>query len=74
MQTIIKFVIMLLLFYILFFFDHEACGILAPWPHPALEGKVLTTEPPGKFLKIILARLLYSYKKCIEYLIPLYSK
>ena len=35
------------------FFDHEACGILAPWPgiEPAphaLEGKVLTTGPPGK--------------------------
>ena len=35
------------------FFGHEACGVLAPQlgiePAPlALEGKVLTTEPPGK--------------------------
>ena len=35
------------------FFGHEACGVLAPWPGieptpPALEGKVLTTGPPGK--------------------------
>ena len=40
------------------FFDHEACGILAPWlgsnPHPsALEGEVLTTGPPGKSLDIL---------------------
>ena len=37
------------------FFGHEACGILAPWPGieptpTALEGEVLTTEPPGKSL------------------------
>ena len=36
-----------------FFFDHEACGILAPWPGiepstPALEGEALTTGPPPK--------------------------
>ena len=35
------------------FFGHKACGILSPWPGielapPALEGKVLTTGPPGK--------------------------
>ena len=42
------------LFYILFFFlGPEACRILAPQAEikpisPALEGKVLTTEPPGK--------------------------
>ena len=35
------------------FFGWEACGILDPWPGiepmpPALEGKVSTTEPPGK--------------------------
>ena len=34
------------------FFDSKACGILASWPGyepalPALEGDVLTTEPPG---------------------------
>ena len=37
----------------LFFFGHEACGILAPQTGieptpPALEGGVLTTGPPGK--------------------------
>ena len=37
------------------FFGREACGILAPPPGiepapPALEGKVLTTGPPGKSL------------------------
>ena len=40
-----------------FFFGHEACGILAPQPGmeptaPALEGKVLTTGPPGKSLNM----------------------
>ena len=47
--------------FISWFFGLEACGILAPQPgiepthhppalphHMALEGKVLTTEPPGK--------------------------
>ena len=39
-----------LVFYV---FGHEACGILTPQPeieptHPALEGNVLTTWPPGK--------------------------
>ena len=30
------------------FFDQEACVILAPQPTPpALEGEILTTEPPG---------------------------
>ena len=37
------------------FFDHEACGILAPWPRiepspPALEDEALTTGPPPKSL------------------------
>ena len=36
------------------FIGPEACGVLAPLPNtqptpPALEGKVLTTGPPGKF-------------------------
>ena len=41
-------------FLVFFFFDHEACGILAPWgpgtepAPPALKGKVLSTGPPGK--------------------------
>ena len=39
------------------FFGHKACGILALQPGikptpPALEGKVLTTGPPGKSLGI----------------------
>ena len=38
------------------FFGHEACGVLAPWlgiepTSPALEGEILTTGPPGKSLK-----------------------
>ena len=37
------------------FFDQEACGILAPWPGikptpPAMEGEVLTTGLAGKSL------------------------
>ena len=40
---------------IFWLFGLEACGILAPWIAikpipPALEGEVLTTEPPGKSL------------------------
>ena len=36
-------------------FGQEACGILSPWPGTepapsALEGEVVTTGPPGKFL------------------------
>ena len=53
----------LLLSYVLVFFGHKTCGILAPQPGiepvpSALEGKVLTTRPPGKFLKI-------SFKRCL---------
>ena len=41
--------------FMFWFFGPEACGILVPWPGikhslPALEGKVLTTGPPGKSL------------------------
>ena len=44
------------------FFGRKACGILAPRPGiepapPALEGKVLTTGPPGKSLQLILIGL-----------------
>ena len=51
-MVFIEFVTILLLFCALVFWP-EACGILAPWPGieptpPALEGKVLTTGPPGK--------------------------
>ena len=54
-RVFIKFVTILLLFYVLVF-GHEACGILASWPGvkltpPASEGKVLTTGQPGKSLK-----------------------
>jgi len=49
-KVFIEFVTILFLFYV----GHEACGIIAPQPGiepapPALEGKVLTTGPPGKF-------------------------
>ena len=42
----------------LFFSGPEACGILAPQPGiepapPALEGKILTTGPPGKSPKLL---------------------
>ena len=52
----IEFVTLLFLFYGMFVcFEHEVCGILAPWPEiepapPALEGEVLTPGPPGKSL------------------------
>ena len=41
------------------FFGHEACGILAPWPGvkptpPALEGEVLTTWLPGRSLILLI--------------------
>ena len=44
------------------FFGTEAREILAPWPGiepaaPALEGEVLTSEPPGKSLPP-------TFKKC----------
>ena len=61
MQTVFKvfieFVTTLLLFYDFFFFDPEAWEILAPSSgikpaHPALEGEVLTTGPPGESLCI----------------------
>ena len=62
MWTIFKVLIdsvTLLLFYD-FFFDPEACEILAPPSgikpaHPALEGEVLTTGPPGESLCINFA-------------------
>ena len=59
-KVFIEFVTILLLFYVLFFFGPEACGILAPRPGieptpSALEGEVLTTTRPGKslFLKYL---------------------
>ena len=56
-KVFIEFVTILLLFFLMFFcfFGLEARGILAPRPGiepapPVLEGKVLTTGPPGKSL------------------------
>ena len=54
----LKSLLNLLQYYFCFMFwfcGREACGILAPRPGveptpPALEGEVLTTEPPGKSL------------------------
>ena len=48
------------------FLDHETCGILAPQPGaelspPALEGKVSTTGPPGKFLTLGLLKFFKEY-------------
>ena len=48
-----------------FFFDHEACGILAYWPEIklralAVEGEVLTTRLPGKFRVIVISDRLFS--------------
>ena len=50
-KVFIESVTILLLFYVLGLFGHEACGILVPWPGieptpPAIEGEVLTTGPP----------------------------
>ena len=46
------------LFYVFWFSGQQARGILAPWPGivlspPALEGKILTTGPPGKSQQFI---------------------
>ena len=51
-QVSLEFVTILLLLYF-YFFGHEACGTLVPWPGiqpiaPSLGGEVLTAEPPGK--------------------------
>ena len=50
-KSLIEFVTVLLLFYILLFFSQEACEILAPQPGielvtSALEGEVVTTGQP----------------------------
>ena len=51
-KVFIEFVAVLLLFYVFWFSGHETCGILALGPGIKLtllplEGKVLTTGPPG---------------------------
>ena len=58
-KVFIEFVTILLLFYVLVY-GPEACGILTPQPGielslPALEGRVLTTGPPGKSLYLSLS-------------------
>ena len=45
-------------------FDGEACGVLASQPgpaptHPTLEGEVLTTGSPGKFLGVCVLTIPY---------------
>ena len=54
------------------FFGHKACGILPPPPgiesaSPALKGKVLTTEPPGKSqyppLLVVWRRVVFTQKR-----------
>ena len=44
--------------FLFWFSGHQACGILAPQPRikpvpPALEGRVLTTGSPGKYLFVL---------------------
>ena len=56
-EIFIEFVTILFLFYVLVFFGHDTCGLLAPWPRiepvpSALEGKVLTTGTSGKSLDL----------------------
>ena len=58
-KVFIEFVTILLLFYVLVY-GPQACGILTPQPGielslPALEGRVLTTGPPGKSLHLSLS-------------------
>ena len=56
--TILKvFIESVMICFCFMFFGHKECGILAPRPEvqltvSALEGEVLTTRPPGKFLDI----------------------
>ena len=62
LKVCIEFVTVLLPgFFLSWFFDLEACRILAPRPgfEPtplALEGEVLTTEPPGKPLLLLFCQ------------------
>ena len=51
--------------FVYWFFGCEACGILVPWPGikptpPTLEGKVLTTQPPGKSLHVSFWTMVFS--------------
>ena len=54
------------MFYVFWYFGHEACEIPAPQPEtePAphsLEGKVFTTGPPGTCLQIYYIKLLNAF-------------
>ena len=62
-----------------FFFVHKACGILVPWPGiekaPCIEGEVLTTVPPGKYLwdifkPTIQTLLLFSHRHVRLFVTP----
>ena len=68
LKVFIEFVTVLLLFFFFFnclfffvwLFGHEACGILAPQSGieptpPALKDEVLTTGPPGKSPRLLLS-------------------
>ena len=59
--------------FMFWFFDCMACGIIAPQPgiepsSPALEGKVLTTGPPGKSLNDLFKYSL-SIRKVVKILV-----
>ena len=60
-KVFIEYVTTLFLLFIFWFFDHEACGILVPWPRiqpapPVLEGEVLATGPPVCFCFLLLIK------------------
>ena len=76
-KVCIEFFTILLLFYVLFCFGPEACGILALQPGiepatPTLEGKVLTTGPPGKSLACHLFKALSAETELVINLCKLY--
>ena len=50
LKLFIVFLALLILFYISWIFGHGPHGILAPLPR--IEGKILTTELPGKSLTL----------------------
>ena len=64
-KVFIEFVTTLLLFYVLFFFGHKACEILAPQPGielspPALEGEVPIDQLPWTTRKVPWFQILAS--------------
>ena len=61
---------MLVLGFGFFFFGQEACGHVAPRPGielvlPALEGRVLTTGPPGKSLTELVTNIFEPFSQYI---------